>query len=154
MTAFIRFVGRFPFLGTACFLLFHSSNRSFAVVLGDVFRFPSSWRFPFLIVSDMLSQNRHSALLAASCQLTALPPNSRFLSLHILSPFPVILNGGKNACVEKTGNGMVTQSEESIALMTPYRLPHNNNRFFVSALNDVLPLAPLFIYYLLPHICI
>ena len=36
----------------------------------------------------------------------------------------------------KMGNGIVAQSEESIALMTPYRLPHHRHRFFAGALND------------------
>ena len=30
-------------------------------------------------------------------------------------------------------------SEESITLMTSYRLPHHGNRFFAVALNDALP---------------
>ena len=36
----------------------------------------------------------------------------------IMTPFPpiVILNGGKNAVGERRGNGIVTQSEESITL--------------------------------------
>ncbi|WP_443654642.1 hypothetical protein, partial [Dialister invisus] len=38
--------------------------------------------------------------------------------------------------VEKTGNGTMTRSEESITLMTAYRLPHYSHRFF--AQNDVL----------------
>ena len=41
----------------------------------------------------------------------------------------------------KTGNGTVAQSEESIALMTPYRLPHHRHRFFAGALNDALTSA-------------
>ena len=43
--------------------------------------------------------------------------------------------------MEKTENGMVTQSEESITLMTSYRFPHHGNRFFAAALNDALPSA-------------
>ncbi|WP_314051275.1 hypothetical protein [Dialister invisus] len=43
----------------------------------------------------------------------------------------------------KTGNGTVAQSEESIALMTPYRLPHHRHRFFAGALNDALPMSSL-----------
>ena len=41
----------------------------------------------------------------------------------------------------KTENGMVTQSEESITLMTSYRFPHHGHRFFAGALNDALPSA-------------
>ena len=51
-------------------------------------------------------------------------------------PKIVIQNGGKNALWERRGNGIVTQSEESIALMTPYRLSHHSHRFFADALND------------------
>ena len=32
--------------------------------------------------------------------------------------------------MEKTGNGTMTRSEESITLMTAYRLPHHSYRFF------------------------
>ena len=63
---------------------------------------------------------RPSALLAASCRLTALTPNSRFLSFHILPPFPVILNGGQAFLMGKTGNGIMTRSEESV---TPNEVP-------------------------------
>ena len=31
-----------------------------------------------------------------------------------------------------TGNGIVTQSEESVTPMTPYRLPHHGNRSFAA----------------------
>ncbi|MEE1473429.1 MAG: hypothetical protein ACLRP4_07720 [Dialister invisus] len=41
----------------------------------------------------------------------------------------------------KTGNGTVAQSEESIALMTPYRLPHHRYRSFAAAQDDSLPSA-------------
>ena len=34
--------------------------------------------------------------------------------------------------MEKTGNGTVTRSEESITLMTAYRLPHHSHRFFAA----------------------
>jgi len=34
-------------------------------------------------------------------------------------------------------------SEESITLITAYRLPHHRSRFFAGALNDALPLVPL-----------
>jgi len=33
----------------------------------------------------------------------------------------------------------MTLSEESIILMTPYRLPHHGNRSFTDATDDVLP---------------
>jgi len=35
----------------------------------------------------------------------------------------------------------MTLSEESIILMTPYRLPHHGNRSFTDATDDVLPSA-------------
>ncbi|WP_462348775.1 hypothetical protein [Dialister invisus] len=38
----------------------------------------------------------------------------------------------------KTGNGTVTRSEESITLMTSYRLPHHGYRSFTSVQDDVL----------------
>lgn len=34
--------------------------------------------------------------------------------------------------MEKTGNGTMTRSEESITLMTAYRLPHHSYRFFTA----------------------
>ena len=34
--------------------------------------------------------------------------------------------------MEKTGNGAMTRSEESITLMTAYRLPHHSHRFFAA----------------------
>ena len=40
-------------------------------------------------------------------------------------------------CVRKTGNGTVAQSEESMTLMTSYRLPHYGNRSFTFASDDV-----------------
>ena len=52
-------------------------------------------------------------------------------------PYPVIQNGGKDALWGKTENGTVTQSEESITLVTAYRFPHHSNRFFAGAQNDV-----------------
>ena len=36
---------------------------------------------------------------------------------------------------------MVTQSEESVTLMTSYRFSHHGDRFFSGALNDALPSA-------------
>ena len=42
------------------------------------------------------------------------------------------------------GNGIVAQSEESIALMTPYRLPHHRYRSFTFASDDALPWIPLY----------
>ena len=40
---------------------------------------------------------------------------------------------------EKNENGIVARSEESITLMTSYRLPHHGNRSFAVALDDILP---------------
>ena len=34
--------------------------------------------------------------------------------------------------MEKTGNGTMKWSEESITLMTAYRLPHHSHRFFAA----------------------
>ena len=34
--------------------------------------------------------------------------------------------------MEKTGNGAMKRSEESITLMTAYRLPHHSHRFFAA----------------------
>ena len=34
--------------------------------------------------------------------------------------------------MEKTGNGTMTRSEESITLMTSYRLPHHSHRLFAA----------------------
>jgi len=41
--------------------------------------------------------------------------------------------------VRKTENGIVTQSEESITLITSYRLPHHDNRSFTFVQPDALP---------------
>lgn len=42
---------------------------------------------------------------------------------------------------EKAGKRQHDISEESIILMTPYRLPHHGNRSFTDATDDVLPSA-------------
>ena len=34
--------------------------------------------------------------------------------------------------MEKTGNGTIKRSEESITLMTSYRLPYHSHRFFTA----------------------
>ena len=47
----------------------------------------------------------------------------------------------QECCVRKQVNGNMTLSEESIILMTPYRLPHHGNRSFTDATDDVLPSA-------------
>ena len=39
---------------------------------------------------------------------------------------------------EKAGNGTVKWSEESITRIASYRFPHHGDRFFASALDDVL----------------
>ncbi|WP_462348760.1 hypothetical protein [Dialister invisus] len=41
----------------------------------------------------------------------------------------------------KTENGMVTQSEESVTLMTSYGLPRHGNRSFTFTHYDTLPSA-------------
>ena len=48
-------------------------------------------------------------------------------------PYSVILNGGKNVLWEKQESGTVTQSEESMTLMTFYGFPHHGNRSFAIA---------------------
>ena len=48
----------------------------------------------------------------------------------------VILNGDKNVLWEKQESGTVTQSEESMTLMTFYGFPHHGNRFFTFASDD------------------
>ncbi|MFQ9040490.1 MAG: hypothetical protein ACLR5Z_06675 [Dialister invisus] len=40
----------------------------------------------------------------------------------------------------KMGNGTVTQSEESMTLVTAYGFPHHGNRSFTFALDDALPI--------------
>ena len=47
----------------------------------------------------------------------------------------------QECCMRKTENGTVTRSEESITLMTPYRLPHHGNRSFAAAQDDILRLS-------------
>ena len=41
--------------------------------------------------------------------------------------------------MEKTGNGTVAQSEESMTLVIAYGFPHHGNRSFAVALDDILP---------------
>ena len=41
--------------------------------------------------------------------------------------------------MEKTGNGTVTQSEESMTLVTAYGFPHHGNRSFTFVQADALP---------------
>ena len=48
-------------------------------------------------------------------------------------PYVVILNGDKNVLWEKRESGTVTQSEESMTLMTFYGFPHHGNRSFAVA---------------------
>ena len=43
----------------------------------------------------------------------------------------------QECCSRKTGNSNMTQSEESMILMTSYRLPHYGNRSFTFASDDV-----------------
>ena len=40
----------------------------------------------------------------------------------------------------KTGNGTVTQSEESMPLVTAYGFPHHGNRSFTFVQDDALPI--------------
>ena len=42
---------------------------------------------------------------------------------------------GQECCVRKTGNGNMTMSEESIPLITSYRLPRHRSRFFRTPLS-------------------
>ena len=48
-------------------------------------------------------------------------------------PYVVILNGDKNVLWEKRESGTVTQSEESMTLMTFYGFLHHGNRSFAVA---------------------
>ena len=41
--------------------------------------------------------------------------------------------------MEKTGNGAMKRSEESITPMTSYRFSHHDSGFFAGAQDDVLP---------------
>ena len=45
----------------------------------------------------------------------------------------------------------MTPSEESMTLMTSYRLPYHGNRFFAVALNDALPMSSLQVQILHIH---
>ena len=53
-------------------------------------------------------------------------------------PYVVILNGDKNVLWEKRESGAVTQSEESMTLMTFYSFPHHGCRFFAGTPDEVL----------------
>ena len=53
--------------------------------------------------------------------------------------------------VGKMGNSNMTPSEESMILMTSYRLPYHGNRFFAVALNDALPMSSLQVQILHIH---
>ena len=46
---------------------------------------------------------------------------------------------GQECFVEKTENKTMTQSEESITLVTSYRLPHHDSRSFTFVQPDILP---------------
>ena len=46
--------------------------------------------------------------------------------------------------MRKAGISNMTQSEESVTLMTSYRLPHHDNRSFAIASDDVLPWVLLY----------
>ena len=54
-------------------------------------------------------------------------------------PYVVILNGDKNVLWEKWESGTVTQSEESMTLMTFYSFPHHGYRFFAGTPDGALP---------------
>ena len=43
--------------------------------------------------------------------------------------------------MEKTGNGTVTQSEESMTLGTAYGFSHHGNRSFTFVQDDALPIS-------------
>ena len=51
---------------------------------------------------------------------------------------------GQECFVEKTENKTMTQSEESITLVTSYRFPHHDSRSFAVAQNDALPWVLLY----------
>ena len=48
----------------------------------------------------------------------------------------------QECCVRKQVNGNMTLSEESIILMTPYRLPHHGNRSFTFVQDDAQRFPP------------
>ena len=49
----------------------------------------------------------------------------------------------QECCLRKRESGTMTRSEESITLMTAYRLSHHGNRSFTRAQDDVLPPSSL-----------
>ena len=48
--------------------------------------------------------------------------------------------------VEKTGNGMITRSEESMALMTSYCFPHHSGRWFPDVQDDTFRFPSLWCF--------
>ena len=61
-------------------------------------------------------------------------------------PYVVILNGGKKVLWEKRESGTVTQSEESMTLMTFYGFPHHGNRSFACRFRMTLYRCPHYGY--------
>ena len=51
---------------------------------------------------------------------------------------------GQECCSGKTGNGTMNRSEESITLMTSYRLPHHGRRSFFTFVQDDAFRSPSF----------
>ena len=98
----------------------HYGNRSFAVALDDI--------LPY-------SPSRRQILHVRSGWRLTFPSLWRsFIQLSFWT-------GVRMPC-EKNENGIVARSEESITLMTSYRLPHHGNRSFAVALDDILPYSP------------
>ena len=115
---------------------------------------------PFRISAKILCRNnrkrpydKEQAILLLSanknCQLTddriLLTEKTFILIFRVITIADPLLTSRMTPCrllssersrecfVGKTGNGAVAWSEESIALMTPYRLPHHGHRFFAGA---------------------
>ena len=115
---------------------------------------------PFRISAKILCRNnrkrpydKEQAILLLSanknCQLTddriLLTEKTFILIFRVITIADSLLTSRMTPCrllssersrecfVKKPGNGNMTPSEESIALMTSYRFPHHGNRFFAYA---------------------
>mgnify|MGYP001510430667 FL=1 len=85
----------------------HHGNRSFAIASG--------WRLMVFFITAASLRHRFGVTLIVSRH------SERW----------------QECCSKKTGNGTVTQSEESMILMTSYRFPHHRYRAFTFASDDV-----------------
>ena len=85
----------------------HHGNRSFAIASG--------WRLMVFFITAASLRHRFGVTLIVSRH------SERW----------------QECCSRKTGNRTVTQSEESMILMTSYRFPHHRYRAFTFASDDV-----------------